>query len=126
VMEESTASWELPRDLTAGAAARRHVSDFLSAADGDDLRDACELVASELAVNAVRHGLPPATMTLRRDGNGVLVEVTNRVGATLPKVGSFDTESDHGRGLAIAARLAEHLDWDEADGRIRVRAQVSG
>ncbi len=121
-----TATWDLPRDLTAGAAARRHVADFLSAADSDDLRDACELVASELAVNAVRHGLPPATMTLRRDGNGVLVEVTNRVGATLPNVGSLDTESDHGRGLAIAARLAEHLDWDEADGRIRVRAQVSG
>jgi len=125
-MEESTASWELPRDLTAGAAARRHVSDFLSSADGDDLRDACELVASELAVNAVRHGLPPATMTLRRDGHGVLVEVTNRVGATRPNVGAFDTESDHGRGLAIAARLSEHLDWDESDGRIRVRAQVSG
>jgi serine/threonine-protein kinase RsbW len=125
-MEQMTATWDLPRDLTAGAAARRHVADFLSAADSDDLRDACELVASELAVNAVRHGLPPATMTLRRDGNGVLVEVTNRVGATLPNVGSLDTESDHGRGLAIAARLAEHLDWDEADGRIRVRAQVSG
>lgn len=134
-MVERTATWALPRDLTAGAAARRHVAEFLSPADApapagqEDLLDACELVASELAVNAVRHGRPPATLLLHRDGHSVRVEVTSSAGTARPRVGSLaevDLQSSHGRGLAIVASLADDLDWMECDGRITVWAVVSG
>lgn len=125
MVEETTATWDLPRDLTAGAAARGHVRDFLSPTDPDDVRESCELVASELAVNAVRHGHPPATMSLRRDGAGIRLEVTSGVRTTRPTVGTLDAldpQSPRGRGLGIAASLADELGWIEADGRITVWA----
>lgn len=134
-MVETTATWALPRDLTAGAAARRHVAEFLSPADEpapagqEDLLDACELVASELAVNAVRHGRPPATLFLHRDGHRVRVEVTCSAGTKRPMVGTpadVDPQASNGRGLAIVASLADDLDWTECDGRITVWAVVSG
>jgi anti-sigma regulatory factor (Ser/Thr protein kinase) len=129
VVEDKTAGWDLPRDITAGAAARRHVADFLSPSDPATLRESCELVASELAVNAVRHGHPPARMSLRREGHGIRIEVTSGLGTARPEFGALealDPESPNGRGLAIAARLADDIGWTEIDGRITVWADISG
>lgn len=125
MVEETTATWDLPRDLTAGAAARGHVRDFLAPTDPDDVRESCELAASELAVNAIRHGHPPATLRLVRRAHEIRIEVTGGAGLTRPRITplhSVEPDSPSGRGLAILASIATDLGWSEDDGRITVWA----
>lgn len=128
MVEETTAAWDLPPDLTAGAAARGHVRDFLPATEPDDVRDSCELVASELAVNAIRHGHPPATLRLVRMADEIRIEVTGGAGPTRPRITPLDgvePDSPSGRGLAIVASIATELGWSEDDDRITVWASIS-
>ena len=71
---------------------------------GLDVPDA-ELVAGELAANAVVHARSRYTVTLR-DGNGrVTIEVADR-NVRLPAPAEIPLTALSGRGLAIVARLS--------------------
>lgn len=124
----SIAGWTLPEDLTAGSFARTRVREFLSdspATDSDDLVDAAELVASELAVNAIRHGRPPATLALQRLPGRLRVEVANDPGATVPALGPLDHQESSGRGLGLVDQLATDWGWDhDIQGCITVWAEI--
>jgi anti-sigma regulatory factor (Ser/Thr protein kinase) len=127
-----TADWTLPEDLTAGAFARRCVREFLSAPETprapqtDALVDSAELVASELAVNAVRYGRPPATLALRRLPDRLRLEVTNAPGSGEPALGTLDGDAPGGRGLVIVSRATTDWGWQRDDlGRITVWAEFS-
>lgn len=125
----SLGDWTLPEDLTAGAFARRCVREFLQtseATDTDSLADTAELVASELAVNAVRHGRPPATLTLRRLPGRLRIEVANAPGPGEPTLGALDGDAPGGRGLAIVSRASADWGWRrDEEGLVTVWAEVA-
>jgi signal transduction histidine kinase/DNA-binding response OmpR family regulator/serine phosphatase RsbU (regulator of sigma subunit)/anti-sigma regulatory factor (Ser/Thr protein kinase) len=69
------------------------------------IRDAVLLV-SELVTNAIVHGRPPIELVVRRTADHVVIEVDD--GATvLPRKLRPTAEDEHGRGLQLAALLAD-------------------
>ncbi len=105
-------SWPLPADLSAARAARDHVNEYATdAAIAEDLADSLTLVASELAVNAVRHGEGDATLTLQRAESGIRVSVQGSSPTGDPTIGDADELATSGRGLAIVASLAQDWGW---------------
>lgn len=106
----------LPAEPASVGAARRYFAAV--AADAQlpaDVRDAGELAVSELVTNAVLHGGDPITLrvtTLPRtvrvavsDGNSRPPELRRRSWRRRPT--SDRRSEDHGRGLAIVARVAD-------------------
>ena len=87
--------------------ARRLVGGLLSAA-GEDTRNAVELMVSELASNAVRHGRSAFVLRVELDDQRVRVEVSDS-GRGTPVVQSPDLLEVSGRGLHIVSVLA--TDW---------------
>lgn len=122
---EPAVTWELPGDLSAGAVARECVRTALTEVD-EALREDCALVASELAVNAVRHGRPPARLVLLRSGGDVRIEVTSGSGSTRPQMREPATEADSGRGLALVARMSAESGWSEESDRVTSWALLRG
>ncbi|MGW2821678.1 ATP-binding protein [Streptomyces sp. NPDC001443] len=78
---------------------------------GTSAHDAVELVAGELAANAVTHGRVPgrdAELRLSRcDGDRVRVEVADTLGERLPRREPAGPDAEHGRGLILVATLSE-------------------
>lgn len=106
--------------------AREHVSTWLSggppgAAD-DDVLDNAALIASELAVNAIRHGLPTAALTLERSPDGIRISVKGTSPHGDPTLGAAGDTATSGRGLAIIAGLAEAWGWDREGDQLTVWA----
>jgi serine/threonine-protein kinase RsbW len=69
------------------------------------------LVASELATNALRHGIPPTTVALLRDGSTYLLDVADHDLGTVPYVAGSRPPGHGGFGLQIARRLALAVGW---------------
>ncbi|MFG2939636.1 ATP-binding protein [Streptomyces sp. NPDC048282] len=70
--------------------------------------DAVSLCVSELATNALLHGVPPGRgflLRLRYDGDVVRVEVHDS-GAGMPKIADA-ADGESGRGLLLVATLAD-------------------
>lgn len=118
-------SWPLPHDLTAARAARDHVAEFVAALDMDPhSADAITLAASELAVNAVRHGEGDATLILDLVDGRVRVSVRGTSPTTDPIAGAPDELATSGRGLAIVASLAQDWGWSRDGDQVTVWAVV--
>ncbi|MFG2682518.1 ATP-binding protein [Streptomyces sp. NPDC048392] len=101
------------RDAASVAEAREFVRAALDDWNLPSLTDTAELVASELATNAVLHARCAAyrvTVT-RPQGDQVRVAVTDRSRA-LPRVADPGDEDDHGRGLALVDAVAEKWGTD--------------
>lgn len=101
------------RDATSVPEVREFVRAALDEWELPDLTDTAELVASELATNAVLHARCSAyRITVSRPGPGrVRVAVTDR-SRVLPRVADPDDDEDHGRGLALVDVLAERWGTD--------------
>jgi signal transduction histidine kinase len=83
--------------------------------DADDDRDtAIYQIAREAAINAARHGRPPVTIRLEREGGRLLLTVDD-AGGTLP------TATGHGIGLRMmrerATRIGAAITLDARPGR---------
>ncbi|MFF1746558.1 ATP-binding protein [Streptomyces mirabilis] len=104
---------------------RRFVTDAVTDWKMPDLADTAELVASELASNAVRHARADVfRVTLRRlSDDRVRVAVIDR-SRTLPKRESADDEADHGRGLAIVEAVSQQWDTEPLPWGKRVWADL--
>jgi len=87
-------------------AGRKYVSGVLAryGADLAALEYDAVLVTSELLSNAVQHGGPRVTLTVRRTRRGVQITVTDRGRHQGPADGR--DESEHGRGQGIVRELA--------------------
>lgn len=100
---------------------RRELLDAITAEGAvvqDGLRGAPEqliLVASELATNALRHGLPPTIVTLMTDGEDFLLDVADHDPHTPPLVAGERAPGAGGFGLKIARRLAQQVAWYTTD-----------
>ncbi|MEU6594791.1 ATP-binding protein [Streptomyces sp. NPDC046881] len=90
-----------------------------------DLADAAELVASELATNAVQHARCDAyRVTLRRlDEDRVRVAVVDR-SKTEPQVAEPGDEEEHGRGLALVEAMSTQWGTDPLSWGKRVWADL--
>jgi serine/threonine-protein kinase RsbW len=117
--------WELPGDLSAAASARRRIRSVLDDHQvADETKDDAELVASELAANAIRYGTPPFTLSADVTADRIRITVSNHGGSTDPQLTEAGADSGNGRGLAIIAALAADLGWEHDGERLDVWAEV--
>jgi signal transduction histidine kinase/DNA-binding response OmpR family regulator len=106
-IDELTAVHAVAPDPAAVQGARRFVTGMLgewgvsAALTGDAV-----LLVSELVSNAILHGRPPIELRMRRTAEHLLIEVDD--GATvLPRKLRPTPDDEHGRGLVLAALLAD-------------------
>ncbi|GAA0571713.1 hypothetical protein GCM10010172_65240 [Paractinoplanes ferrugineus] len=82
--------------------------------DDDRLGDVPErmlLVATELATNAICHGLAPTEVRLLRAGEMFVLDVTDHDPDTVPAPTAASPQDMGGRGLALAQSFALDVGW---------------
>jgi serine phosphatase RsbU (regulator of sigma subunit)/anti-sigma regulatory factor (Ser/Thr protein kinase) len=102
--------------------ARRFVREALESWGAGDLADEAVLAASELVTNAVVHAGTPVRVVLDLDAQGLRLEVEDLHPHRMLPLGleGPSEESEHGRGLLIAATLAASWGVDYTAGAKRV------
>lgn len=117
--DNNTVVVNLPSDGTAPGLARLVVRQTLTGWRMPQIMDAAVLAASELVTNAVRYGLPPIDLVLRR-GTGVMrMDVDDARPDRLPDVDRADDRAETGRGLGLVRALADDhgVDYLPGDGK---------
>jgi anti-sigma regulatory factor (Ser/Thr protein kinase) len=96
----------LPRDRRTPVDARDWLRQFLAIRTGPEVLDDATLVLSELATNALRHGLGEVVMRASLEADGeVQLSVTDS-GSELPVLQPLDPDRVGGLGLRIIDRLS--------------------
>ncbi|WP_079063452.1 SpoIIE family protein phosphatase [Streptacidiphilus griseoplanus] len=103
--DEAVGDWRLPPEPTSVARARELAIGWLLARGLDDLVDTTELLVSELATNALRHGSGDIRLRLLRDTT-VVCEVWDN-GYAQPRQRRAQETDEGGRGLQLVSLLAE-------------------
>ncbi|AXI81521.1 PAS domain S-box protein [Peterkaempfera bronchialis] len=103
--KDAVGDWRLPREPTSVARARELAIGWLLARGLDDLMDTTELLVSELATNALRHGSGDIRLRLLRDTT-VVCEVWDN-GYAQPRQRRAQETDEGGRGLQLVSLLAE-------------------
>ena len=98
----------------AVAAARRFVREALASWGETHLLADGELIVSELATNAVIHGLSPFRASVERTVHAVRIAVED-AGPGLPKRRRATQDAPGGRGVAIVESLAHRWGCDQLD-----------
>ena len=91
---------ELPAEPISARKARRVILDALTDWSLDDLSDEAVLLVSEVVTNSVLHAGSTIDLTVRRQGDGIRVEVRDR-SEIMPSPRSYAGDSVTGRGLEI-------------------------
>ncbi len=105
-------TWAL--DTTAQLSRLRHE---LSEATGGDpgaldpVGERMLLIASELATNALVHGIPPTVVTLLRSAGHLLLDVADHDVDNAPEIAGERPVGMGGFGLQIARRLSQDVGW---------------
>lgn len=73
------------------------------------------LVASELATNALKHGIPPTIVRLLRRSDMFLLDVADHDLSTRPRLAEARAPGEGGFGLQIARRIAFEVSWYTTD-----------
>jgi serine/threonine-protein kinase RsbW len=76
-----------------------------------DVPEKMLIVATELATNALRHGLPPTIVRLCRTGRDYIIEVIDHDPTTEPGTPAGQTPAAGGLGLVVARALALDVGW---------------
>ncbi|MFF0387340.1 SpoIIE family protein phosphatase [Kitasatospora sp. NPDC004615] len=105
--EQDVAGWELRRDPSEVARARKLATTTLTDWGHEEAAFVTELVVSELVTNAVRYGLPPIGLRLIRDGGTLICEVSD-ASSTAPHLRRARTYDEGGRGLLLVAQLCRN------------------
>ena len=109
-------SWSLD-SVTDLARVRRELLDEVTAAHADPqltlgrVPENMVLVASELATNALQHGLPPTILSLLTDGRDYLLDVSDSNLDAVPVLAGERPMGAGGFGLVIARRLSQDVGW---------------
>jgi anti-sigma regulatory factor (Ser/Thr protein kinase) len=101
----SVGDWVLPSEPTSVSRARELACGWLAAHGLDDLVDTTELLVSELATNALRHGRGEMRLRLLRDRT-IVCEVWDH-GYAQPRQRRALATDEGGRGLQLVSLLAE-------------------
>jgi anti-sigma regulatory factor (Ser/Thr protein kinase) len=80
------------------------------------------LVASELATNALHHGVPPVVVSLGRVEGGYLLDAADGSLDAVPTYSAYRPAGEGGFGLYLVGRLADEVGWYAAGGRKHVWA----
>ncbi|MCX4474637.1 hypothetical protein C5N14_14525 [Micromonospora sp. MW-13] len=83
-------------------------------AEGEELDGIPErvvLVATELATNALLHGLPPTTVRLLRGEEVFILDVADRDLSTVPELADIRPLGAGGRGLQLARAFSLAVGW---------------
>lgn len=83
------------------------------------------LVASELATNALHHGVPPVGVVLTRTGTGHLLDVADGSVDRVPTYSTSRPAGAGGFGLYLVGRLADELGWYTEPGHKHVWALLN-
>jgi serine/threonine-protein kinase RsbW len=97
--------------------------DFPKNAQLDDVPEKLVLVATELATNALRHGLPPTIVKLGRAGNRFILDVADHQPQVPPALADGRAPGEGGLGLQLARKLALDIGWYVLDGTKHVWAE---
>ncbi|MET3427508.1 anti-sigma regulatory factor (Ser/Thr protein kinase) [Actinoplanes tereljensis] len=105
--------WELGafgdlRDLRA--ALRQAVAGTMTTATGDAV-ERMALVVTELATNALRHGLPPTVVRLLREGDRLIIDVADHHRYAEPAVDAGRPLGAGGLGLQLTQTFALDVGW---------------
>jgi anti-sigma regulatory factor (Ser/Thr protein kinase) len=108
--------WFMPT-RTAVRTVRTFVADVLRSWEADDVADSAQIIASELATNAVVHARSPFRLSIARRPDAI--EIAVRDASTAPaELRPIDAGRVGGRGLVLIAELSKS--WgthDETDGK---------
>ena len=77
----------------------------------DDVFDRMAVVATELATNALRHGLPPTVVRLLRAGDHLVLDVADHDLGTPPELVDDRPIGDGGLGLQLTQTFAVDTGW---------------
>jgi anti-sigma regulatory factor (Ser/Thr protein kinase) len=119
---QPTASRDLPSDASAAGLARRFVTSALGDWDIDEnVVDTAQLLVSELVTNAVIHSATPSTVTVRTDGEYLLVLVQDGGGSgPVQKPPELEPEAISGRGLSLVEALTSAWSFEQSADRTTV------
>ena len=76
-----------------------------------DVPERMVLVATELATNAICHGLAPTEVRLLRAGEMFLLDVSDHDPGTIPEPADASASDMGGRGLALAQSFSLDVGW---------------
>jgi serine/threonine-protein kinase RsbW len=80
-----------------------------------DVFDRVAVVATELATNALRHGLPPTVVRLLRDREHLILDVADYDPAAAPQLISDRPLGAGGLGLQLTRSFAGDVGWYTTD-----------
>jgi GAF domain-containing protein len=123
MLRDVTGSRQVPVRAEADVARVRAAVREAVAGCSPDLVHAAELVATELATNAVLHGEGEAAVTIAVVAGTIRLDVTDG-SPRAPLVGSGSTDGMTGRGLGVVARLATRWGVEVIDGGKVVWAEL--
>ncbi|MEU8815474.1 ATP-binding protein [Actinoplanes sp. NPDC048796] len=105
--------WKLDEfgELRGLRAALREAIARVPAAAQDDLTDKVAVVATELATNALRHGLPPTEVRLLRQEDRLIIDVADHDLEAEPRVAEGRPLGAGGLGLQLARTFAIDVGW---------------
>jgi serine/threonine-protein kinase RsbW len=92
----------------------------------DDVFDRMAVVATELATNALRHGLPPTVVRLLRAGDHLVLDVADHDLGAAPEVVEDRPLGDGGLGLQLTQTFAVEIGWYTTDTTKHVWASFPG
>jgi anti-sigma regulatory factor (Ser/Thr protein kinase) len=105
----------VPTDPARIGAVRHAAERHLTASGVDGPIDAIVLMISELLTNALRHGSPPATISVNTDHHRVRVAVSDRSPAP-PQVMPMEPTRVGGNGMRIIDSLASTWGFEPVEG----------
>ncbi|WBB80679.1 ATP-binding protein [Micromonospora sp. WMMD882] len=77
----------------------------------DEVPELVVLVATELATNALRHGLPPTIVSLLANDDCFVLDVADHDLARAPELPDAQPFESGGRGLQLARALSLDVGW---------------
>lgn len=93
-------------------------------AELDEVPEKMVLVATELATNALRHGLPPTIIRLCRTPNDRFVlDVADHAPQSVPRISEGRALGQGGLGLQMAQKFSLDIGWYVLDGTKHVWAE---
>jgi anti-sigma regulatory factor (Ser/Thr protein kinase) len=103
------------RELRGLRAALREAVASTSEADLGDLFDRMAVVVTELATNALRHGLPPTVVRLLAERDRLIIDVADHDRLAEPQPADDRPLGHGGLGLQLARSFAGEVGWYTAD-----------
>ncbi len=81
----------------------------------DEVPEMIVLIATELATNALRHGIPPTLVRLLATDDCLILDVADHDLSPPPEPSDAQSTGAGGRGLQIAQRLSLDVGWYATD-----------